>query len=319
MRICFGSTTGNGRKLSRICRRTNPGQRRWHDATGFCALWPSIACNKLREAEINLGQGILINIPKGKVRIDDYPAIRDHLLAFKDKLEARATKQEWFELQQAQLAYQPIMRNRKLVWPHFQAHASFCMDDTGVFLNNKAFFVSDPPFEELGFLNSRPAWFLLAHLARIKRGGYLEAEAQYVGQLPSIASQNQEVSQIRRFAGETNSKAISRNQVTDRVLRRIPDLCPSGRAPKLTNRLREWWNLDFRTFQAEIKKAFKTDIPLKQRNEWENLLREEGEKVRRLMAEIEQAEREIDTIVYKLFDLKSDEIALLESSLAGQY
>jgi hypothetical protein len=88
--------------------------------------------------------------------------------------------------------------------------------------------------------------------------------------------------------------------VTDRVLRRIPDLCPSGRAPKLTNRLREWWNL-------------KTDIPLKQRNEWENLLREEGEKVRRLMAEIEQAEREIDSIVYKLFDLKSDEIALLES------
>ena len=38
-----------------------------------------------------------------------------------------------------------------------------------------------------------------------------------------------------------------------------------------------------------------------------------------LMAEIEQAEREIDTIVYKLFDLTSDEIVLLESSLAGQH
>jgi hypothetical protein len=41
--------------------------------------------------------------------------------------------------------------------------------------------------------------------------------------------------------------------------------------------------------------------------------------VRRLTAEIAQAEREIDIIVYKLFDLTADEIALLESSLAGQY
>jgi hypothetical protein len=83
--------------------------------------------------------------------------------------------------------------------------------------------------------------------------------------------------------------------------------------------LREWWNLDFKSFQAEIKKAFKTDIPLKHRNDWENFLREEGEKIRRLTAEVEQAEREIDAIVYKLFDFTPDEIALLESSLAGQY
>jgi hypothetical protein len=171
----------------------------------------------------------------------------------------------------------------------------------------------------LGFLNSRSAWFLLAHLARIKRGGYLEAEAQYVEQLPSIARQKPGASRIRRFAEEANSRAISRNQVTDRVLRRIPDLCPPSRAPKLTNRLREWWTLDFKSFRAEIKKAFKADIPLKQRNDWENFLRDEGEKVRRLTAEIEQAEREIDAIVYKLFDLTLDEIALLESSLAGQY
>jgi TaqI-like C-terminal specificity domain len=261
----------------------------------------------------------LINIPKGKVRIDDYPAIRDHLLPFKDKLEARATKQEWFELQQAQLAYQPIMEKRKLIWPHFQPSASFCMDATGVFLNNKAFFIYNPPFEELGFLNSRLAWFLLMHLARIKRGGYLEAEAQYVEQLPSIASEKPEALRIRRFVEQANSMAISRGQVIDSVLRRIPDLCLLDGNPKLAERLKDWRKLDFKSFQAEIKKAFKADIPLKQRNQWENYLCEESAKVRRLTAEIEQAERAIDAIVYKLFDLTPDEIALLESSLAGQY
>jgi hypothetical protein len=80
-----------------------------------------------------------------------------------------------------------------------------------------------------------------------------------------------------------------------------------------------WRGPALSTFQAEIKKAFKADIPLKQRNEWESYLREEGARMRRLTAQIEEAEREIDAIVYKLFDLTPDEIALLESSLAGQY
>ena len=51
----------------------------------------------------------LINTPKDKVNIEDYPAICDWLLPFKPELEKRATRQEWFELQQAQLAYQPSL------------------------------------------------------------------------------------------------------------------------------------------------------------------------------------------------------------------
>ena len=49
----------------------------------------------------------VINTPKGKVNIDDYPAVRDWLLPYKLELEKRATVQEWWELQQAQIAYQP--------------------------------------------------------------------------------------------------------------------------------------------------------------------------------------------------------------------
>ena len=49
----------------------------------------------------------LIYIPKNRIEIDDYSAIRDWLLPFKERLENRATKQEWFELQQPQEAYVP--------------------------------------------------------------------------------------------------------------------------------------------------------------------------------------------------------------------
>ena len=44
------------------------------------------------------------------------------------------------------------------------------------------------PLFELAFLNSSIGWFLLSSLARIKRGGFIEAEAQYVGQLPSLSA-----------------------------------------------------------------------------------------------------------------------------------
>ncbi len=39
----------------------------------------------------------------------------------------------------------------------------------------------------------------------------------------------------------------------------------------------------------------------------------------KLAKEIEAAEREIDVIIYRLFDLTADEIKLLEGSLDGQY
>jgi len=65
--------------------------------------------------------------------------------------------------------------------------------------------------------------------------------------------------------------------------------------------------------------VFRAEIPVKERGEWESYLEKNAAQVRKLDAEIEQAEREIDAIVYRLFDLTPDEIALLETSIAGQH
>ena len=58
---------------------------------------------------------------------------------------------------------------------------------------------------------------------------------------------------------------------------------------------------------------------MKERGQWEAYLAEHAGQVRALTAAIESAEREIDTLVYALFDLTREEIALLEASLEGQY
>jgi hypothetical protein len=63
----------------------------------------------------------------------------------------------------------------------------------------------------------------------------------------------------------------------------------------------------------------RADIPVRKRGEWEAYLDTHRAEVLALSTEIAAAEREIDAIVYRLFDLTPDEIALLEASIAGQY
>ena len=87
----------------------------------------------------------------------------------------------------------------------------------------------------------------------------------------------------------------------------------------MSRKLDEWWTLDFAAFRAEVTRVFRTEIPVKERGDWEAYLANQATEVRKLDAAIEKAEREIDAIVYRLFDLTPDEIALLEASIAGQY
>lgn len=124
---------------------------------------------------------------------------------------------------------------------------------------------------------------------------------------------------IPRFnlVGPDSSKAAQdRLTLQTALTRRIPDLCPPGRDPKLTIRLQEWWTLpDFAAFRAEVKKVFKADIPLVERSGWEDWIARDRAEIARLSAEIHKAEAEIDRIVYGLFDLSQDEIEVLEHAV----
>ncbi len=260
----------------------------------------------------------LIDTPKGKVDIDAYPAVRDWLLPFKPQLEARATKQEWFELQQAQLAYQPKFSTPKIVYQDISSSNPFSVDPKNHFLANTCYFLDNGEPELLAFLNSKFAWFFLSAVTNIARGGYLRLRSDFVEQLPiPDISQDTRV-QLASLAEACTDAAGRRFEIESAVRCRILDLAPPERA-KLSGKLEDWRELDFAAFRAEVKRAFHADIPVKERGEWEAYLADNAAKVRSLSDQIAAAEREIDAIVYRLFDLTADEIALLEASLEEQY
>lgn len=261
----------------------------------------------------------LVNTPKGRVDIEKYPAIRDWLLPFKPALEKRATVQEWWELQQAQLAYHDAFSMPKIAYQDITSGNPFALDRRGFFLANTCYFIPSDDGTLLAYLNSKLAWFFFSSVTNIARGGYLRLRSDFVEQLPIPIASKALSRQANKLCESCTERAVQRLEIENSFRQRIlTDLAPPERQ-KLTTRLENFWTLDFAAFRAEVKKAFKTEIPVKDRDGWENYLAEKSAEVIRLTAEIEAAEREIDAIVYQLFDLTDDEIELLEASLAGQY
>ena len=258
----------------------------------------------------------IIYIPKNRVRIDDYPAIRDWLLPFKDKLEKRATKQEWFELQQAQEAYSARISQPKISYPHFSSVPLFAFERSGAFSNDKSYFCpSADPFL-LALLNSNCLWFILSNIAPAVRGGFHELRVQYVETLPIPSATEAVKTETGALATAAQAAAETRNELQQAITRRIPDLGANPASAKLTGKLKEWWTLpDFTAFQKEVEKALKAKIPLQERNDWENWITASRAEIHALTAEISRLEADINTKVYALFDLTADEIALLEASL----
>ena len=143
-------------------------------------------------------------------------------------------------------------------------------------------------------------------------------KTQFVTKLPIPSISKQAQAKLSALAKHCTDDARLRFQIQAAIRHRILDLAPPERK-KLSRKLEDWWTLDFAQFRDEVKRVFRTEIPVKERGEWEAHLAKNAAEVRKLDAEIEKAEREIDAIVYRLFDLTADEIKLLEDSIAGQY
>jgi len=257
----------------------------------------------------------LIYIPKNRIKIDDYPAIRDWLLPFKGKLEKRATKQQWFELQQAQEAYGERYLKPRIFLAHFNRRYFFYADDDSL-PNDKGYVIPTDDRWLAALLGSNVIWFILVNIAPQVIGGSRELRAHYVDTVPIPNTSSEHRSALSRLTDNAQANAQLRLELQTAFVRRIPDLCPSGRKSKLTTRLQEWWTLpDFAAFRTEVKKVFKTDIPLAERTAWEEWMARDRAEIIRLTAEIARCEAEIDSIVYDLFDLTPDEISLLESAV----
>jgi hypothetical protein len=264
--------------------------------------------------------------------LTDYPAILEHLSMHREDLAPKPENWKpahpddrwpgrksgtylWSEIQD-KTAYWRKFLGDKIVSTKISSQPTFSVDYSSSVLSNTAYLIDAKSDNEFvtALLNSNIASFLFRSIFVIKSGGFFEIQPDGLNAFPIPPANETQKIEICDLAGALKLTAEKRLALQTALTRRIPDLCPPGRDPKLSNRLQEWWTLpDFAAFRAEVKKVFKADIPLSERSAWEDWLTRDRAEIARLSAEIAAAEARIDRIVYNLFDLTPDEIALLES------
>lgn len=258
----------------------------------------------------------IVYIPKNRIKIDDYPAIRDWILPFKSKLEKRATKQEWFELQQAQEAFVPAMENKKIGYIDMAMSPSFSLQNNSEYYANTAYFIPTEDYFLLAVLNTSIGWFIWSGFAPIARGGVRRLFTQHIEKTPIPPATETQRAELGALAEAAQTAAEKCYNLQQAITRRIPDLATDPASAKLTGKLKKWWSLpNFDTFQKEVEKGLKGRIPLQDRNDWENWITATRAEIHALTVKITRLEAEINAKVYALFDLTPDEIALLEASI----
>jgi len=123
------------------------------------------------------------------VEIDRYPAVKQHLAPFRHKLENRATRQQWFELQQPQEAYRDHFESPKILYPIITRDARFAHVSHAAYPNDKCFCLPTDDFFLLAVLNTTLALeYMGASAAKLESdpgsAPFLELRAQYMTDVP---------------------------------------------------------------------------------------------------------------------------------------
>jgi len=125
----------------------------------------------------------------------DYPAIREHLLPFKDKLLARTgganpktgeVPYKWWQLQvdyYSSGTYK-FFEQPKIIYPNITKTNVFAFDTTGVFTNQKCFIIPTNDLYLLGVLNSQLVMYWFSATMPLLRGGFFEPSAIFMKKLP---------------------------------------------------------------------------------------------------------------------------------------
>lgn len=242
-----------------------------------------------------------------------HPAICQTLEPFAVAGRKRTDKGDfWWELRAC--AYYDAIEKAKVFYSEFSHSPNFSFDK-GNYSNNKCFFVPRGDWFLLGLIRSPAIWFVITGICTFVRGEYYELRTNKMETLPIPTATTEQKTAIATLAENCQTLAEQRYALENAFRRRIPDLCPKDRDPKLSQKLQAWWLLDFAAFRDEVKKLFKQDIPFDDVDKWSGRFDKDKAVLQDLSYQLAVQEQALNRAVYTLFGLDAAEIALLEATI----
>ncbi|MBP7678810.1 MAG: N-6 DNA methylase [Bacteroidales bacterium] len=227
---------------------------------------PFLAGRDIKRYQQPVSDKYLIFTRRG-IHIDNYPAIRNYLLQFKDKLMPRPPDwkggewkgrkpgpYKWYEIQDT-VAYWQEFEKPKIIISAINKRGNYTLDLQSVYSNDKTTIIGVEDYFLLGLLNSKACDFFIKASASTKRGGYFEYKPMYLAPLP-VPIANQDLNNHHDQIAQLVISLISLNQ-------------------------------QIRSANLESQRQ-------------------------QLQRAIDHAERRIDELVYELYGLTEEEVAIIE-------
>jgi hypothetical protein len=167
----------------------------------------------------------------------------------------------------------------------------------------------------LVILNSKPATIFYRMLHDIKGKVFAKISLDNLATFPLPS--NLECHQLS-LKESANSMSILTKNLNQIAIKFSTFFSSKFHLEKLPIKLEKWYELKFPDFIKELNNAIKAakGAPLTKKDEfeWMDLFEENKKKALELKAEIDKTDKEIDRMVYELYDLTEEEIAIVEQS-----
>jgi REP element-mobilizing transposase RayT len=275
---------------------------------------------------------LITTFPAKNVNIENYPGIKTYLFNYgKEKLiqngsalGRKKTNNKWFETQDS-IGYYKWFKCPKIIYIYTAVEHGFYYDSKGMYVNNSSFIIPNAELYLSAFFNSS----LFKYFKRLNFVAYGNAHSR--GRVKLDFNKMIEVP-IRKFDVEKRSKIgdlvpilKDLNDLFDKIILQLQNYFTQKYSlNKLSKKLQNWHELDFGDFIKELNKAIKAHIKLgykglkpldkKEEFEWLDLFEENKQKAQALQTQINQTDKQIDQMVYELYGLTEEEIAIVENS-----
>jgi REP element-mobilizing transposase RayT len=267
---------------------------------------------------------LIATFPSLNLNIDEYPGIKEYLLSYGKRLDQsgekgsrKRTNNKWFETQDS-IAYYQDFETELLIWKRigsilrFSIGKYYCLDSTCIIKSdhNKYFAC---------ILNSKMGHYLLKDSPKTGTGDLLvSVQAIEPIKIPQIQNETK----FNDYADKMQTLYEKKYKCNHSFINHLQRLFL---IEKFSNKLSEWFNLDFDLFFKELEKHRKISangnniefkkLSLSEQSEWLQYFEEQKQKVSEIQTQIDQTDCEIDQMVYELYGLTEEEIKIVEEAI----
>ncbi|MGN0728053.1 Eco57I restriction-modification methylase domain-containing protein [Treponema sp.] len=236
------------------------------------------------------------------INIDDYKAVKNYLNGFYDKLEKRYDKGKTpYNLRNC--AYQSLFEKNKVIWGNLQNSNKFSYDETKTIVSAPCCMLPTDNKSLVSILNSKIVWKFLTSICVVRNGGYIEVKPQYFEQIPIPDFEN------NKELDDLTDKMLALNENLQKKSGNFLKVVKQTFAlEKISTKLETFYDLDFDGFMKELKQK----VTPKTKLEWLEIFEDTKNQLQELQTQITATDKEINALVYKLYDLTAEEIAIVE-------